>query len=514
MKRTDYLHAVTSGFLNAPENKLNDLYKAFSERIELYQPAKPGAISLGGKDGNGREVNFTEWINSLKKEIINNFNLINIDSTTQYLPPHIAGAFAGAIEYILQVSTGRGLKTYLLQSDFSPPHEISTKQFIELIDAQPAKGKLWNRILYLLNESNQLNNRPSFDASHVKEYILGKEGRESFPRMMSQLMSEVQVECEILKIPLTISLPLANVFFKSEFSFGTSENETVFLYPVKEMEGEEVCRLINAQAGKDEIWANCEKDLAEYPHPDIPALSAKELPEFIRKMNPPLSSSFSNTACRFIREWCEQNHSKPVIPATLRDKIGPDELEEKRAQARSKLGASQWFLKENQNPWELYCFEEIENPVAMKAPGKLNEIKKEFKKALKEAAHFAEKMESPFAEAFKLGEYFLSEGIPSGNFDEAHAKLIAQDLQEEGFSDRALTNFQESFLHSCDFNIFNWVESKKYGITAVSISDVFGAMGSWNDMYFENNQDEYQKVSADVFRTMKIYFAALLSSGN
>jgi 5-carboxymethyl-2-hydroxymuconate isomerase len=43
------------------------------------------------------------------------------------------------------------------------------------------------------------------------------------------------------------------------------------------------------------------------------------------------------------------------------------------------------------------------------------------------------------------------------------------------------------------------------------MADVFGGMGSWNDIDPGEDAETYQRLSAELFEVMKRYFAALLS---
>ncbi|MBX9853851.1 MAG: hypothetical protein K2X86_19075 [Cytophagaceae bacterium] len=510
MKRNDYLLALTSGFLSAPEDELNQLYSEFGKYYEFYELGKAGQVSLGGRDSNDQEAGFVQWINSLRKEKIKNVDFVYGTFSSGDLPNHIVSAFAGAQELLLQVTTSKGLKTFTLHTYFSPQSEMKPAQFIELIDAQTQKGKLWDRIIALLQESNEMNNRPAFEEKKIKEYLITREGEYVFDGMASQLMQEVQVECEVMKTPFIIPSALQSLFYKSEFDFGDSDREIVFFYATTELTASEVLLLINAQPFKEEIWEKCAEDLSVYPNPLIPVSTAGELKAFAEKMNVETASNFSHTVCRIICGLCEEHHSKPVVPSSVKDKFGPDEQENARAQARSMLNSKQWFLTANQNPWELYFFELV-SAATGEAPREIEEVKKDFRSVLQEIESFAVKIDSPFSEAFGLADYLLSDKVPSGNFDTAHLEAIKKDMLSKRFTDIALENFEARFSYCSEFKKFNWSSSRLFGLIAVSISDVFGGMGSWNDIYVESDPETYERLSAALFKNMKLYFAAMLS---
>jgi len=511
MKRNDYILALTSGFLTASENKLEQLFSEFEQRFELKQPAKPNSVSIGGRSVNNEETNFFEWIHSLRKEGIKSIDFIYQSLGSEDLPSHIIGAFAGVEEFLLQVSTATRIRTYSLKTIYSPQYEISAADFIELMEAQSFKKGLWERVVYYLQESNSLNNRPGFEGAKVKEYISNPEGRETFNFMLSQLVEEIQIECTVFNSKFIIPDKLQKFFYKSEFfSRGEFEKEIVYFYPVKEVTGKDLLLLAEAQPFSQEIWERCSEELNNYPDPDLPAMPASSLKEFIGGLSIDKSSSASNLVSRVIRDLCQDKNVKPIVPASVKECFGPDELEEKRARARSK--GDKWYLTANQNPWELYFFEEVPNPSSVKAPRELLGIKKEYQNILKEASVFAEKIQSGFQEAFGLGACLLSENnLPDGNFDEGHWSDLAAALKEKGFTDIALNNLQPVFYIGHDFKKFGWSSSKIYGLCAFGISDVFGGMGSWNDIYAGDEQDKYQKISQTLFTTMKEFFGAQLA---
>lgn len=115
-------------------------------------------------------------------------------------------------------------------------------------------------------------------------------------------------------------------------------------------------------------------------------------------------------------------------------------------------------------------------------------------------------------EAFGLGAYLLNENLPDGNFDEAHWSVFLKMLREKGFTEGALNNLQSVLYIGHNFKSFGWNSTKVYGLCAFGISDVFGGMGSRNDIYAGEEQDKYQRISVQLFGTMKEFFGAQLAS--
>jgi hypothetical protein len=512
MKRNDYLLALTSGFLSVPEEKINEAVTFVNPDIELTAPAKPGAISLGGRYDENKRSGFVEWIKYLREEKIQGIKIFYISDDIAILPSHIASAFAGGEEFVLEITTLKKRRSFTLQTILSAAFQITPSQFAELIDRQNYKEKLWLRITELVEEFVQLNSISGFDKNDAKGFIGSKEGMPVFEFLAAQLFQEIQIECQIHEMAFEIPEKLAAFFYKSDFPFGEAEKDSVFLYPVKEVNPAELLMLINAQPFTKEIWEACEKEFAENPHEEIPSLKGAEWSVYLKKLSPSSLKEFCSIICGIIAGICEENEIKPIIPAELSNTFGPDEIEEKRAQARGRT-ADHWLLQKNKDSWELYFFELFSEDIRLEEPISLQEATKHFSSALLRAAAFAGKIDSPFSEAFLLGSYFLNNEFTAGDFDPDHFKGISKELKKKGFSERARENAADLIYYGENMKKLHWPFSKISGLFAVSISDVFGGMGSWNDIYLEdeNENESYQSISGELFTSQRNYFAALLS---
>jgi hypothetical protein len=512
MKRNDYLLALTSGFLLAPEGKISEALAFVNPDIELTAPGKPGAVSLGGRYIKDIKSGFVEWMEYLRKEKIQGVKIFYINNENAGLSPHIAAAFAGGEEFMLEITTLKKTRSYILQTILSTAFQITRAEFTELIDFQKDKEKLWARIIELVEEFVQLNSISGFNKNHIRDFFESEEGIHVFEFLATQLLQEIQIECMINKMHFEIPKRFENLFYKSDFPFGEAEKDSVFLYPVKDVSPDELLMLINAQSFTNEIWKMCEKEFVENPHEEIPSLKAAEWSSYIKKLSPSSLKELCSVICGIIAGICEENETKPTIPAELANTFGPDEIEEKRAQARGRTG-DYWLLQGNKDSWELYFFELLPDDLKIEVPTSLGEARENFSNHLKEAAAFAAKIDSPFGEAFLLGSYFLNDEVPAGNFDQVHFDIISKDLKKKGFSDIARENIGDLIFYGDTMKKLNWPAAKISGLFAVSISDVFGGMGSWNDVYVEDEADNntYQEISAELFSSQRNYLAALLS---
>jgi hypothetical protein len=244
----------------------------------------------------------------------------------------------------------------------------------------------------------------------------------------------------------------------------------------------------------------------------LPA-SAAAWPTALEGLSEELTRSVPQAVCDAIRTLCEEQKQEPVIPEALKACFGPDELEKKRAKARTRLsGGEQWQLQDNRQPWQLVFFEQIPGEGPTEPPGDAAPAKARFQEALQAIEAFATRLDFPFAEAFRLGRFLLGPSFPSGAFDAAHAQRAVEALAAQGFSERAQENFQELFPFSEDLKVLRWSEERIRGFLAASVSDVFGGMGSWNDLPLDGAEaEEHGRLSGELFRSMKDYTAALQS---
>lgn len=508
MKLSDYLNTFTSAILTADKDRSFSLLDHLQKRYETRMLRKPHLVSLGGRGAEGEEQNFHQWISGLMNEGVEQVSFHWLGDPDSSLAPHLAAAFAGSGEPFLRVRTGKATRVYYLRTVFSPAHEMTFPQLKALIDALPQSNILWDRVIELINEGNQLNGRPVVSKENLAGYMESPEGKDVFEFHCANILSEVQVECDVHDIPFSVPEELSMLLYKPEFYFPEIESHSVYLYPLREVTGKELLDLVNAQPFADRIWSRCGKAFSEHPLPDIPAMQAEQWPSFIEHYSGD-ATSLAHAVCNIICSYCESRDLKRIIPAHLKDAFGPGELEEKRIHARSK--SDRWGLQPNSRPWQMYFYEEtgITDMPAVTAPEKAS-VK--LRASLAEIAAFATDIQSPFAEAFLLAEYLLSKDVPEGILDQQHRSLIEKDLRKNGFSEMAIENFNKAFQYTEDFSEFGWSPGKISGLLAVSLADVFGGMGSWNDVYLEEAQETHQKLSAKVFLHLKQYQTALLSS--
>jgi len=512
MKRIDYLITLTKTLLEVPEKNIEEVLTYFGSIFEFHEIQKAGVVSLAAGLDNGKEVPFADWANILRAEKVKKCIVRSVVQEQEKLPAHIAAAFAGTQEYLIEVITEKAARCYIIKTFYSPPYAITPDLFAELIDAQQNSESLWTLVADMVTKSNELNGRKAVEKNAIRAYLNTNEGNAEFNFLASNLVEEMQIECTVAGVPFIFPEHLKDLFYQSDFSFGDEDREIAFLYPEVQPSSEQLLSLVSAQPSAAEVWKSCETEMETFPLPDALVLKADEFETYIKsKKGEELSASgITSIVCRAICLLCEQNHVRPVIPETLEDVFGPNKKEYDKALARGRT-KYKWYLKSMEQAWEVNFFEPLPITTLLAPKDDFVVLKENFEKALHDIAAFAEKIDSPFAEAFRFAAWFIDRKIPAGDFDADHIEAIKKLLEQDGFTERALEVFQNNAFYLEEWHKMHFSTATIYNLFAVKNADVFGGMGSWNDQYLENDQEEFDRVSAETFAAMKKYFVAILS---
>lgn len=514
MKRNDYIKLLSGGLLQVSEKKFHELAGFIEQRFEVQELRKPQTVSIGGQAPDNQYLGLIEWAKVFRKENVVSVTYFYSALSEKQLPAHLAAAFAGVEDVIFNIKTSVHDYFYILQTRYSPSNEITPEQLAELVNAQPNPSAEWIRIEEVIQKSLELNSLPRIAEGSAEAYLQSPAGYQTFEWQAGDIVKELQLDAILNETEFIIPEALKHLLQPSSFSFyneGEEEREYTYLYPVEEISVAELISLIEAQPFAMEVVQKLDSYFKEYPS-DL-SIDTTRWKESIQNYPGTQLQGIVNMMCRFICECCDEKKLKPILPATLKSKLGPDELEAKRIVARGKLDRSQYFLAGNTQPWEANTFERIENTVVPEISAPEEQLKATLLQALKDTGAFAAKNNSSYAEAFQLADYLLTGLLPEGNFDEAHKEKINQELKEFKFSDRAIENFSNVFYYAEELLIIGWEHKDIYAFYACSIADVFGGMGSWNDQYFESEEEnkKYQQLSAALFNALKRYFVVLLS---
>ncbi|MBS1668004.1 MAG: hypothetical protein JST58_11565 [Bacteroidetes bacterium] len=512
MFESDYILLYTSGLISSDDLKSKENLEALSLSYEIEELRKPNSISLGGRGPHSMEINYVDWIRWLRNQGIQKLRFHYVGSNGTKLPAHIATAFQGAVEFIMEIITPEQNIAFTLISNEGPRYELRVDQFLELINHQSKKDSIWIRINELINESNQLNDRPEVLLDQTSNYLLSKEGVSLFEYLADNLFNEIQIECNILGLVLQIPNHLKSFFFKPEYHFTSHFNDHVYLYDLRKVTGAELNALIQAQPFAEKlipiIWKECKQQNLSI----VTLATEHNWISALQKMSSVETDGLNQIVYQSIIKTCEEENRFPTIPDALKECFGPDEIGQKRARERGHY-QNKWQLVPNQNPWRLLFFETIANfHLAKNTVSSSNETQKHFLDELNAIAVFAEKVKSPFSEAFRLAQFILNKEFIVYDFVDTTLEMIAPLMKQMHFSQNAETVLKKNFYYAEKMKQIGWSTEKCKELLALTCCEVFGGMGSWNDQSFDNDLDQqtYEELSARFFKSKKEYFASLL----
>lgn len=504
MRRTDHILAITSALLTSSKEQFDASIARITDVYELKEPRKPNAVSLGVVVNN-QEQSFDHWLKETQEKTVVSVSFFYYSSQQQDLAPHMAAAFAGSSDLLMEVKTKTDSKVFKLVTYFSPSYEILPQQFIEVLNAQPDQQLVWSRASDLILQSNKLNNLSVFNSEETREYLQTQEGGHVFGYLVSDLIKEIQIECSINNQTFIIPEAFKSLFVKHQpFGF-EDDRDYVYLYNLLDVTAEDILTLAEAQSFEPEIWGQLNTFVAEWQDETMPPMPVEQWKGKIMSYDHDMLQRIVNHVCRSIAKLCEDKKLLPVIPETLAKIFGPNEEDRKRANARSKGEKDRWSLQSTKQPWEYYAFRELDVD-RLAADPDATETRLAFEKALREIQAFAKEIGSPFEGAFLLALFILHD-LKTFDPEQVEKQLLANNSSEH-----AVDVMKRQLWMAEQFGNLGFSNDQIKGLMALSVADVFGGMGSWNDQYVENDYERYQAVSAKLYQVMKDYSAVIISS--
>jgi hypothetical protein len=516
MKKLDYIKLLVSTLLQAKEPMFQTFVDFISNVFDIKEPYKVNVVSLAGIAPDDQFMSLFDWAKALSAEHVLTVSAF-LGSFFDTALETLAAPYSGQDDIILNVKTSKGNYYYIVSTEYSPAYGITPVQFALLVNEQKDPKAQWERLEEVVQESNELGIRARIEEDSLPTYLISPEGKDTFHLHCENFIAELQMTAIIHHQEFVIPETLTALFLQSNYSFDFEEKDYAYLYTIDYISAAELKLLISSQPSPNELWARLTLHMQDYSTEELPNYTtAKEWEDNLLGLSADSVNILSNVACRSICEYCDDNGLKPTIPESLKKKLGPSKEEALRIQARSKLQRSQWILAPNNEPWELNVLQPIDYTLPLPPAISTSELKKLFQQALIPIREFAHQKDSYFVEAFDLAIYLLSDHVPSGSFDEPHKERIIEDLKNAPtpFSEQAIQNFSSVYYYSQGMLQMDWEPHRIYGLLAVNLADVFGGMGSWNDVYYELEADniKHGDVSSNLYSALRNYFVSIISS--
>jgi hypothetical protein len=503
MRKNDYFDIYTIASLDASAELLPTVFELFGEQADINELETPKSVSVGGLGHDGQRLNYTSWIDGLRKEGVR-------QTGWRFLPGHGVGCVTVTTADRTAIFTG----VRIVPSRYA----MTGAAFGELIDAQDQPEPLWEKVVKKVSEFNKINSRPVVDRAGIKAYLSTDSFKTDGDFIFDDLLSEVQVACSELDLPFRIPTSHQHLLTQYKSAFGSQpaayNENAVYFYLLDQLTAEQLLELAGAQTfPAAEIWEKMPA-LTEY-YSEFEGITAEAWPEYVA--SPEAAEqliTIGQLLPQAIVQACEAHGVQPVVPEDMKELTGPKPEELPRIRAKARIENDRWRLDDNKDYWELYFYEELDPAViSAETPAPLKEAAADFYQQLEKIRAFAARIESPFEEAFAVGMAFLEQGLPEGDAGEEHWQEVRQILAQRRTSERAQSNAKSAFGYAFELLQIGWSWQNFWYFCAYDMTDVFGGMGSWNDSYFPEQADyeELQTLNDSFARTRTRLWEVLMS---
>jgi len=530
MKLDDLVLALTLSLLKGErakwEQRVAAVEAALGPSWALRELEVPGTYSVGARLPGGRELPLAQWREALGDAL--EARALELGGLApEGLPAHVAAAFANSGAMALEVRARGGSTLYGLQTVFSRRWLITPRQFVDFARMQPHAERVFEALSEVITESNLLNERPAVAPAEVEGFLLSREGADFLDMGGGDLLRAVQATVRRQRATVALPEDFRRFFTTSDpddwrrnslpperrHEFVPSEQRLLL---AGEATGADFVALVEAQPFPGEVWERIARNLNQFVSEEEPPHTAASIEALLRSDDPnALHQLPTGNLMEELQMCCKAHGVEPVIPGPLRERVRregptPEDLERDPGLIPER---EQLRLESNTESYQLYLFAALPFPAPSPAPDA--NVRGELIGLLEEAEAFAERVESPFAEAFKLARFVLETGAwRLQEYGPDAVPPMLEALDAEGFSERAREVFEGKLSLLPPFQVLSSSEQRLRGLLACSIADVFGGMGSWNDQGFstEETQERYTQLSERLFATLRVFFLSVVNA--
>lgn len=520
MNTHNFVLGMTTGLLAMPPEEVGRVCDYVDGLFGANDQAEGACrITIVMQDKHGLRVPLRNWIHDLHSTKVTSVRL-GLEADSGPYPDYKMAGFAGGRPWTLEIIAERGSSQFLLGTTSSPEHAMTSAHLVQLVNQQQDPDFFWEVIEQEINQFHRCNGMPEIDECDLESFLASSEGEQNWKVIGDTLFRELQVEAHVYDEPFTVPDEMAALVNPVVPFFDDLDEQFIDLYTYDDddVSGNDLLELVEAQDFAGVIWVRCAnihrliEDLGEdVDFEQFPRLSAEEWPRHLQGIEAGDACHLCDGIIELIKDECTQRSVQPVIPEELDEVFGPDETERRRVYFRIRMQHDLgWQLARNPEPWLAYTFFRRPEEVDLCAPPRLAVAKLEFEAALTATEHFARRVESSFADSFRLA-LLLSQDTSLDETRGIDTVALRGKLAKQ-FPSEDTSWIDALFLIVDGFSQFNWEAGKVRALAAISAADVFGAMGSWNDQSFEGEEDAvFEELSRRLYDAMNSYFSALLS---
>jgi hypothetical protein len=507
MKGDDFLLAMTASLLARGETDFLDALARWGRAYALERPREPKMRSLGARLVDGRELGLAAWLREARAGAARSVRVAEGKAVEiPGLPAFQAAGFAGTGRSLLAVADGPRRGVYAFVTEFCPSTAMTPAAFVRWIDRQDPRAMLWTKLSAEIDNFQKMNGRTGATPETVRALAGSAEGQVFLDNLGMNILPLIQSSLKRVGAEPEFAEGERELFETSdpdEFQRGLMGDGGGPFIPSEEQlqirdefSAAEFVGLVDAQEARVALWKALGETLASLlgrPVEEIgePAAALRALPAEESRMYVNSLLSAAQRAALVA--------GKPLrVPDALRARVATeyDFLDaEQRAgyvPARERLQ-----FASNRVPWEFYALVEIPG-VPLPPAEPLAAARAAWRESLGVAERLARRLESPYAEAFRLAAYALD-----------HAGADDAALGKAGFAENARRVWADE---SALIDELGLPQEQHRALLSVSIGDVFGGMGSWNDQApGGEDEEEFARVSTDLLARLRTMYAAALT---
>lgn len=395
-------------------------------------------------------------------------------------------------------------RVFSIQYKNSRSHEISNTDFIELINSQKNKSVIQERLKnYLLEISFTEEDRAALAAMDLESFLKTTKGQRCLDLEMGNLIAEIQKDCkrsgDSFIIPKNLEHSLECIDYEKEMLAKMSAEEKLNfverheVFIINNAVGKDYQDLIEAQTQSATIYKNIWENFISLGE-DLKEKfkTIDELKEIFKEEKAEEFYTYPTAnILNSIIVFCKKNAQKIIFPNNLKDRILY--INDMNSEPEFLPEHERYLPLPNKNSYsDIMLTELATNSFDLLPVVNFAEAKKEFLELLSFCENLSKRAESYFEECFKSARLILSLGEKitlSKQPDKNELMSFIQSSHFQEFSEHSKYTLQKN-VESLDI-FFQLVlpKDKLIQLLVLSITNVMGGMGSWNDQYFEDEND-------------------------
>lgn len=511
-KIDDYILLVSKCLLSQDKQKALEFIDNHLSGQTPYQFKLLNVINsycIGFEKTNAEVVEFSNWIMQRKSQAPMRVGELKKGTTHDY-------------PLVLFADQQDKKECYSLKPTYPWPYKLNERDFLVLIEEQKNSDAIKLRLAnYLINLADDQSVKDSIDSKGFNNFILSASGKSLLASYIFDFLVEIQRECQKAGSKIQVSEKFKSLLYTQDedrdiYNSLSPEEQKYYvwqeeLFFIPDGSGAEFKELILAQHCSEKIFIHLYESLILTSEDYKQKISSFD--EFKKIFEIQSLDDFYfypvSSFARGIVRTCKENNQSLVIPMNLKERVvyfsappADPELKKEYIPTNQILYPTPGESVNYTN----YLFSEretisLENEEHFQYQFSLQK----FLEMTKFCEDFCNRVQSPFKNYFKSTRLLL---------DRSLVFTVATPIKIE-VGDAEVEEIINETINSLDLIVKLGVNKETItDLLALSIADVSGAMGSWNDQYFQNEKDQsdYIYTLENFFDARRRFFVAVLNT--